>query len=110
MPSTAVRPDVARAGGCAASAAAAAALQASDRAVRFMALQYRIVNALLIDRVIAEVDRAAGEIVQLTADLVRIPTVNPPGEEYEACACFLGADLARRGFRSEERRVGKECR
>jgi succinyl-diaminopimelate desuccinylase len=66
-----------------------------------MALQYRIVNATLIDRVIAEVDRAAGEIVQLTADLVRIPTVNPPGEEYEACARFLGADLARRGFAVE---------
>jgi succinyl-diaminopimelate desuccinylase len=56
------------------------------------------VNAPLIDRVIAEVDRAVDEIVQLTADLVRIPTVNPPGDEYEACARFLGADLERRGF------------
>jgi succinyl-diaminopimelate desuccinylase len=63
-----------------------------------MALQYRIVDASLLDRVTAHVDRAADEIVQLTADLVRIPTVNPPGEEYEACARFLGADLARRGF------------
>src|SRR5262245_21875902 len=98
MPSTAVRPDVARAGGCAAGTEVHAAMHASDRAVRFMALQYRIVNAPLIDRVIAEVDRAADEIVQLTADLVRIPTVNPPGDEYEACASFLGADLARRGF------------
>ena len=58
-------------------------------------------NARLIDRVIAEVDRAAGEIVQLTADLVRIPTVNPPGEAYDACAGFLGADLKRRGFEVE---------
>ena len=55
-------------------------------------------DVTLIDRVIAEVDRAADEIVQLTADLVRIPTVNPPGEEYESCARFLGADLGRRGF------------
>ncbi|HMF98115.1 MAG TPA: acetylornithine deacetylase/succinyl-diaminopimelate desuccinylase family protein [Vicinamibacterales bacterium] len=66
-----------------------------------MALQYRIVNARLIDRVVAEVDRAADEIVQLAADLVRIPTVNPPGDEYEACARFLGADLERRGFAVE---------
>jgi succinyl-diaminopimelate desuccinylase len=59
------------------------------------------VNAASIDRVIAETDRAAAEIVQLAADLVRIPTVNPPGEEYESCARFLGADLQRRGFAVE---------
>src|SRR5262249_30568885 len=63
--------------------------------------QYRIVNASLIDRVVAEVDRAADEIVQLTTDLVRIPTVNPPGDQYETCARFLGADLQRRGFAVE---------
>ena len=55
----------------------------------------------LIDRVTAEVDRAADEIVQFTADLVRIPTVNPPGEEYEACAHFLGDFLKRRAFEIE---------
>jgi succinyl-diaminopimelate desuccinylase len=55
----------------------------------------------LIDRVTAEVDRARDELVQLTADLVRIPTVNPPGEQYDACAHFLGDDLARRGFAIE---------
>jgi succinyl-diaminopimelate desuccinylase len=52
----------------------------------------------VVDRVVAEVDRAADEIVQYTADLVRIPTVNPPGDAYEACAHFIGADLQRRGF------------
>jgi succinyl-diaminopimelate desuccinylase len=51
-----------------------------------------------IERVLSEVDRAADEIVQFTADLVRIPTVNPPGEEYGACARFLGDALAGRGF------------
>ena len=53
------------------------------------------------DRILAEVDRAADEIVQFTADLVRIPTVNPPGEEYEACARFLGDHLKRRAFEVE---------
>ena len=43
-------------------------------------------------------DGAADEIVQFTADLVRIPTVNPPGEEYEPCAHLLGDFLKRRGF------------
>jgi succinyl-diaminopimelate desuccinylase len=52
----------------------------------------------VVDRVVAEVDRAADEIVRYTADLVRIPTVNPPGDAYEACAHFIGADLKRRGF------------
>jgi len=50
------------------------------------------------DRVLAEVDRARDELVAFTADLVRIPTVNPPGEEYEACARFIGDHLRRRDF------------
>jgi succinyl-diaminopimelate desuccinylase len=54
-----------------------------------------------IERILVEVDRAADEIVQFTADLVRIPTVNPPGEEYEPCARFLGDFLDRRGFAVE---------
>jgi len=66
-----------------------------------MPLQYRIVHTSLIDRVTAEVDRATDEMVQLTADLVRIPTVNPPGEEYDACAHFLGDFLQRRAFEVE---------
>ena len=51
-----------------------------------------------IDRIVSEVDRAADEIVQFTRDLVRIPTINPPGDEYESCARFLGAQLARHHF------------
>jgi succinyl-diaminopimelate desuccinylase len=54
-----------------------------------------------IDRVLSEVDRATAEIVQFTADLVRIPTVNPPGEEYDACAHFLGGFLQQRAFEIE---------
>ena len=55
----------------------------------------------VIDRVVAEVDRATEEIVCFTSDLVRIPTVNPPGDDYEACAHFLGAQLGRHGFEVE---------
>ena len=56
---------------------------------------------LPIERILTEVDRATDEIVQFTADLVRIPTVNPPGEEYQAGARFIGEFLARRAFEIE---------
>jgi succinyl-diaminopimelate desuccinylase len=54
-----------------------------------------------IERILSEVDRATDEIVAFTVDLVRIPTVNPPGEEYAACADFLGGFLKQRSFEVE---------
>ncbi|HJR57838.1 MAG TPA: acetylornithine deacetylase/succinyl-diaminopimelate desuccinylase family protein [Vicinamibacterales bacterium] len=54
-----------------------------------------------LDRVLAAVDAAADEIVAFTADLIRIPTVNPPGAEYEACARLIGAQLTGGGFEVE---------
>jgi succinyl-diaminopimelate desuccinylase len=56
------------------------------------------VSASVIDRVLHEVDRARDEVVALTVDLIRIPTVNPPGEHYEDCARFIGSVLERYGF------------
>ena len=38
------------------------------------------------------------DLVALTQALVRIPTVNPPGEAYRPCAELLGTRLAARGF------------
>ena len=57
-----------------------------------------MIAAADIDRIVSEIDRASDEIVQFTVDLVRIPTVNPPGEAYETCAHFLGDYLKRRAF------------
>jgi succinyl-diaminopimelate desuccinylase len=54
-----------------------------------------------IDRIVSEIDRASDELVQFTVDLVRIPTVNPPGDEYETCARFLGDHLVRHGYQVE---------
>jgi succinyl-diaminopimelate desuccinylase len=54
-----------------------------------------------IDRIVAEIDRATDEIVEFTRDLVRIPTINPPGDEYTRCAEFLGDRLKRDGFEIE---------
>lgn len=38
------------------------------------------------------------EIVELTRQLIRVPTVNPPGEAYADCARLMGTRLAKRGF------------
>jgi succinyl-diaminopimelate desuccinylase len=39
------------------------------------------------------------ELIGFTQELVRIPTVNPPGDAYEACARVLGDRLQARGFK-----------
>jgi len=51
-----------------------------------------------IDRVLAAIDDAAPEIVEFTADLIRIPTINPPGDSYAACAQLIGERLTTCGF------------
>jgi succinyl-diaminopimelate desuccinylase len=54
-----------------------------------------------IDTLLARIAGRRDELVALTQALVRIPTVNPPGDAYEACARLLGERLARRGFAVE---------
>jgi succinyl-diaminopimelate desuccinylase len=46
------------------------------------------------DRVLLAVEEAADEIAAFTADLIRIPTVNPPGDFYDDCARLIGQRLA----------------
>jgi succinyl-diaminopimelate desuccinylase len=53
------------------------------------------------DRVLSTIDGMTGEAVAFTSDLIRIPTVNPPGELYEACARRIGAQLEACGFEVE---------
>ena len=55
-----------------------------------------------IPRVLTEVERATDEIIDFAAALVRVPTVNPPGEAYEACAQLLGGRLRDCGFEVED--------
>lgn len=44
------------------------------------------------------IEEKRADLVALTQDLIRIPTVNPPGDAYVACAEFIGERLKRRGF------------
>jgi succinyl-diaminopimelate desuccinylase len=57
-----------------------------------------MLRAALADRVIDAVDAAAAEIVAFTVDLIRVPTVNPPGEHYADCARLIGEKLTAGGF------------
>ncbi|MCH7532359.1 MAG: acetylornithine deacetylase/succinyl-diaminopimelate desuccinylase family protein [Gemmatimonadetes bacterium] len=54
-----------------------------------------------VDRVLAEVERARDELVDFAAELIRIPTVNPPGENYRECAETIGARLGAWGMEVE---------
>src|SRR5262245_14870842 len=55
----------------------------------------------LSDRVVKEVDALSDEAVAFTSELVRVPTVNPPGDCYEDCARLIGERLRRFGFEVE---------
>lgn len=50
------------------------------------------------ERVLAEVERARDEIVDFAARLIRIPTINPPGDEYDTCAAAIGDQLRAHGM------------
>jgi succinyl-diaminopimelate desuccinylase len=52
----------------------------------------------MIDRLIRAVDSLAPELVQFAVELINIPTVNPPGENYPVCAETIGARLREFGF------------
>ena len=53
------------------------------------------------DRILAELEAARDEIVAFTADMIRIPTVNPPGECYRDCAELIGRRLQATGLAVE---------
>ena len=53
------------------------------------------------DRVLAAVEAIEDEAVAFASALIRIPTINPPGEHYEDCARFIGEQLARCAFAVE---------
>jgi succinyl-diaminopimelate desuccinylase len=50
------------------------------------------------ERVIERVNQLADEMIDWLRGLVRIPTVNPPGEYYGECAAFIGDKLRELGY------------
>lgn len=55
------------------------------------------VDPATIARLFSRIEAKRAGLVDLTAALIRYPTINPPGDAYEACARFLGERLAARG-------------
>ena len=53
------------------------------------------------DAVLRIVEAARDEIVAFTQALIRVPTVNPPGDAYESCARLIGDTLRDHKFEVE---------
>ena len=53
------------------------------------------------DSLFRAIDERRDELVALTVDLIRFPTINPPGEAYTPCAEYIGDRLRKRGFEVE---------
>ncbi len=54
--------------------------------------------APLLQQLSERIDAKRDELISLTQDLIRIPTLNPPGEFYTDCCRYLGERLQQRGF------------
>lgn len=52
----------------------------------------------MLDALFSRIDDQANALVELTRDLVRVPTINPPGDAYGACAELLGDRLQASNF------------
>ncbi|OWU85789.1 succinyl-diaminopimelate desuccinylase [Oceanicola sp. 22II-s10i] len=55
-------------------------------------------QSTLADRLNAAIDAKRDDLIALTQDLIRIPTLNPPGENYREICDLIDARLAARGF------------
>jgi succinyl-diaminopimelate desuccinylase len=51
-----------------------------------------------LDRLPAEISARTDDLVALTQDLIRIPTLNPPGDKYRDICEFIAARLRKSGF------------
>ncbi len=54
-----------------------------------------------IDRISRAIDDRRGDLVHITQELVRIPTTNPPGLNYDRMAEYLMPYFPKMGFEVE---------
>ena len=50
------------------------------------------------ERLSRTIESRADELAALTADLIRFPTINPPGDAYRPCADYIAERLKKRNF------------
>ncbi len=55
----------------------------------------------MTDRLLSEITARRDDLIALTQDLIRIPTLNPPGQNYRAICDFLARRLGARGWQVE---------
>ncbi len=55
----------------------------------------------LAEKLMLEIEARRADLVELTQDLIRIPTLNPPGNNYREICDFLDRRLVRHGFQTE---------
>jgi succinyl-diaminopimelate desuccinylase len=59
------------------------------------------VSAKVQDSICSSVDQIKDEMISFLQDLVRVPTVNPPGENYIAGAELIGNQLKQFGYETD---------
>jgi succinyl-diaminopimelate desuccinylase len=52
----------------------------------------------MLDALFERIEGQRDALVDLTRQLIQVPTINPPGEAYQVCARLLGNRLGRAGF------------
>jgi len=57
-----------------------------------------VTDSAAAKRLLGEAEAAGEEMVAFAAELIRIPTVNPPGSEYRRCAETIGRRMVDLGF------------
>lgn len=55
----------------------------------------------MFENLTKRVDDKRADLVQLTVDLIKIPTVNPPGDAYVDCVQFLESRFRKHGFSTQ---------
>ena len=58
-----------------------------------------------LEGLLSEIETRRSDLIQLTCDLVRIPTINPPGKDYKRICEFLSNRLTRSGFDCQIKRA-----
>jgi len=55
----------------------------------------------MTDQMLTEIAARRDDLIALTQDLIRIPTLNPPGQNYREICAYLAERLAKSGFKVE---------
>ncbi|MBT5186340.1 MAG: acetylornithine deacetylase/succinyl-diaminopimelate desuccinylase family protein [Kordiimonadaceae bacterium] len=54
-----------------------------------------------LSKVFENIEKSENNLVRLCQDLIKFPTINPPGNDYKACVEYIGNRLKNRGFNIE---------